>query len=63
MCVCDRCGKSFQAKPNKDGSFNGFGLFVERCPEPVIVCAQCFNELQMMKPEQVYDFLSGVIDQ
>ena len=63
LIVCERCGKSFQAEPNKDGSFNGFGIFMDGCSEPVIVCAQCFNELQRMKPEQVYEFLNGVIDQ
>lgn len=62
--ICDRCGKSFHAKPNKDGSFNGFGIFMEGCPESAaIVCSQCFNELQRMNPEQVYEFLNGVIDQ
>lgn len=64
MIVCDRCGKSFQAKPNKDGSFNGYGILIDGCSEPVAnVCAQCFNELQVMNTKQFCEFLNGVIDQ
>lgn len=64
MIVCDRCGKSFQAKPNEDGSINGYGIFIGDFSEPVAnVCALCYAELKMMEPEQVYEFLNGVIDQ
>lgn len=63
MIVCERCGRSFKAERNKDGSFNGYGIFKDGCSEAVVVCALCFDELKMMKPEQVYEFLNGVIDQ
>lgn len=57
MITCERCGESFQAKPNKDGSFNGFGIFREGGSKTVNVCARCFNVIAGMKLEQIEAFL------
>lgn len=57
MMICERCGKSFQERPNKDGSFNGFGLFREDMSKAVNVCAQCFNTIAGMRMEQIDEFL------
>lgn len=58
MITCERCGKSFQAKPNKDGSFNGFGLQKDDGTF-VNVCAQCFNILMGMPLKQIKEFVEG----
>ena len=58
MITCERCGKTFQAKPNKDGSFNGFGL--QRDDGTLVnVCVRCLNILMGMKLKQTKEFVKG----